>query len=366
MGAFDKEKNRLILIAVSITLLVVILVVFCCNFSANKKSETDSKKEQIVATVGDMKVKEAEFRFFSTILMLEEEETVKNFYSKSDISAKDELKKYTSDFTKEYMIRVLEAKSAGVTLTEDEKAVVAGQIADDYEAVTKTENSDMTEEEFYKYYYGISKADYTKFWENWYLIDKHTKACEANADVSEESQRMAFEEYYDVLFTYHASVIPFVIDSTNTAETQKQNAEAALTRLEGGENFDAIFKEYNTQGNQAPLSGETKIHPADKDKYSDVYDWLRVNPTGNAGIVETQYAIYVVRLDEISDFDTLLNSETMLKWTRSFMANKQLEDILSSEKYKYVIDEKVYNAIDLSDVVDMAFEYWGNIWENEK
>lgn len=366
MGAFDKEKNRLILIAVSITLLVVILVVFCCNFSANKKSETDSKKEQIVATVGDMKVKEAEFRFFSTILMLEEEETVKNFYSKSDISAKDELKKYTSDFTKEYMIRVLEAKSAGVTLTEDEKAVVASQIADDYETVTKTENSDMTEEEFYKYYYGISKADYTKFWENWYLIDKHTKACEANADVSEESQRMAFEEYYDVLFTYHVSVIPFVIDSTNTAETQKQNAEAALTRLENGENFDAIFKEYNTQGNQAPLSGETKIHPADKDKYSDVYDWLRVNPTGNAGIVETQYAIYVVRLDDISDFDTLLNSETMLKWTRSFMANKQLEDILSSEKYKYVTDEKVYNAIDLSDVVDMAFEYWGNIWENEK
>lgn len=366
MGAFDKEKNRLILIAVSITLLVVILVVFCCNFSANKKSETDSKKEQIVATVGDMKVKEAEFRFFSTILMLEEEETVKNFYSKSDISAKDELKKYTSDFTKEYMIRVLEAKSAGVTLTQDEKAVVAGQIADDYETVTKTENSDMTEEEFYKYYYGISKSDYIKFWENWYLIDKYTKACEANADVSEESQRMAFEEYYDVLFTYHASVIPFVIDSTNTAETQKQNAEAALTRLEGGENFDAIFKEYNTQGNQAPLSGETKIHPADKDKYSDVYDWLRVNPTGNAGIVETQYAIYVVRLDEISDFDTLLNSETMLKWTRSFMANKQLEDILSSEKYKYVIDEKVYNAIDLSDVVDMAFEFWGNIWENEK
>ena len=366
MGAFDKEKNRLILIAVSITLLVVILVVFCCNFSANKKSETDSKKEQIVATVGDMKVKEAEFRFFSTILMLEEEETVKNFYSKSDISAKDELKKYTSDFTKEYMIRVLEAKSAGVTLTEDEKAVVAGQIADDYETVTKTENSDMTEEEFYKYYYGISKSDYTKFWENWYLIDKHTKACEANADVSEESQRMAFEEYYDVLFTYHASVIPFVIDSTNTAETQKQNAEAALMRLEGGENFDAIFKEYNTQGNQAPLSGETKIHPADKDKYSDVYDWLRVNPTGNAGIVETQYAIYVVRLDEISDFDTLLNSETMLKWTRSFMANKQLEDILSSEKYKYVIDEKVYNAIDLSDIVDMAFEYWRNIWENKK
>lgn len=366
MGAFDKEKNRLVLISVSITLLVVILVVFCCNFSANKKSETDSKKEQIVATVGDMKVKEAEFRFFSTILMLEEEETVKNFYSKSDISAKDELKKYTSDFTKEYMIRVLESKNAGLTLTEEEKAIVAGQISDDYEAVTKHENTDMTEEEFYKYYYGISKADYTKFWENWYLIDKHTKMCEANADISEESQRMTFEEYYDILFTYHASVIPFIIDNTNTAEVQKQKAENALARLKNGENFTTVFNEYCTETNQIPLSGEIKIHPADKDKYSDVYDWLRVNPKGNAGIVETQYAVYVVRLDDISDFDTLLNSEIMLKWTRSFVANKQLEDLLNSEKYKYVTDEKVYNAIDLSDVVDMAFEYWKNIWENEK
>ena len=366
MGAFDKEKNRLVLISVSITLLVVILVVFCCNFSANKKSETDSKKEQIVATVGDMKVKEAEFRFFSTILMLEEEETVKNFYSKSDISAKDELKKYTSDFTKEYMIRVLESKNAGLTLTEEEKAIVADQISDDYEAVTKHENTDMTEEEFYKYYYGISKADYTKFWENWYLIDKHTKICEANADISEESQRMAFEEYYDILFTYHASVIPFVIDNTNTAEDQKQKAENALARLKNGENFTTVFNEYCTETNQIPLSGEIKIHPADKDEYSDVYDWLRVNPKGNAGIVETQYAVYVVRLDDISDFDTLLNSEIMLKWTRSFVANKQLEDLLNSEKYKYVTDEKVYNAIDLSDVVDMAFEYWKNIWENEK
>lgn len=372
MNIFEKEKNRLILLSVVIALILSILVIFCSNCSANKKNQSDSKHEQVVATVSDslsnekMEVKEAEFRFFASILMLEQEETVKNLYSRSDISAKDELKKYTADFTKEYMIRVIEAKNAGVTLTEEEKATVAKQISDDYETVKKAENTDMTEAEFYTYYYGISKDDYKKFWENWYLIDKHTNVCQEKADVSEESQRMAFEEYYDSLFTYHASVIPFVIDNTNTAEMQKQKAEAALVRLKNGEDFNSLLKEYCTDETLLSLGGETKFYPASKDKYADVYDWLRVNPIGNMGVVESNYAIYVIRLDGISDFEALLNTDTMLEWTKFFVANKQLEDVLKSNKYEYVMDEKFYNSIDLSDVVDKGFKYWGSIWENEK
>lgn len=372
MNILEKERNRLILLSVVIALLLIILVVFCSNCSADKKSQSDSKQEQVVAIIkedssGDeMKVKEAEFRFFANILMLEQEETVKNLYSRSDISAKDELKKYTTDFTKEYMIRVLEAKNAGVILTEEEKAAVAKQISDDYETVKKTENADMAEDEFYKYYYGISKADYVKFWENWSLIDKYTKICQEKADISEESQRMAFEEYYDFLFTYHASVIPFIIDNTNTAEVQKQKAEAALVRIKNGEDFNTILKEYCTDETLLSLGGKTEFYPSNKDKYADVYDWLRVNPIGNLGVVESNYAIYVIRLDGISDFETLLNTDTMLNWTRTFIANKQLEDVLSSEKYEYITEEKIYGAIDLSDIVDRAFEYWGNIWENEK
>ena len=63
--------------------------------------------------------------------------------------------------------------------------------------------------------------------------------------------------------------------------------------------------------------------------------------------------------------DRLKDSETMLQWTRTFRVNKELNELLNSDKYYYAVDQEVYDALDLSDILNEAYEYWKTVWENE-
>ena len=55
----------------------------------------------------------------------------------------------------------------------------------------------------------------------------------------------------------------------------------------------------------------------------------------------------------------------MLQWTRTFRVNKELNELLNSDKYYYAVDQEVYDALDLSDILNEAYEYWKTVWENE-
>lgn len=362
MDSNNKLKQYIRII--SVCMICVIIFIFCLSacLSSGKKEKADLTDQRIVAQIENMTVTEAEFRFFANMLVIENEDMVKELYSTTDISPSDELKKNTSNFAKEYMIRVLEATKNGVSLTAEEKDTVAKQIEQDFSAIKEEEN--ISEEEFFEKYYNLTKEQYVKFWENWSLIDKYTEVCKQNADVSKASQEAAFDEYYDYLYTYNASVIPFVITTENTAEVQKQQAAMVLERLNNGEDFVKLLNEFSNDEALLKTDGVTKFYPANKDDYAEVYDWLRVNPVGSVGIVESQYAVYLVRLDSITDFEALCDSETMIKWTRMFVADKNLKDLLESDKYEYKLNDEVYSSLDLSDIVDTAFEYWSGVWEN--
>lgn len=81
--------------------------------------------------------------------------------------------------------------------------------------------------------------------------------------------------------------------------------------------------------------------------------------------MQTDTVVYVIRLDSVTDFDQLKDSETMLQWTRTFRVNKELNELLNSDKYYYAVDQEVYDALDLSDILNEAYEYWKTVWENE-
>ena len=95
-------------------------------------------------------------------------------YTNPSLSDKDEIKKYTSNFTKEYIIRVLEAQAAGVTVTAEEAAQLEEQFEKDYENAKSVDGKTLDKEEFYKYSYGITEDEYKEFWRNWFLVDKYT------------------------------------------------------------------------------------------------------------------------------------------------------------------------------------------------
>ncbi len=361
-------KMRLNVILLSCVLLIMIIVVVCMSafISGRSKDRSDAEEKRVIAHIGDFKVTENQFRFFARIILNQEEDTVKLLYTSPTLSDKDEIKKYTSDFTKEYIVRVLEAENAGVTLTDDEKKELETHFESDYESAADIDGRKLDKEEFYRYYYGISEQEYKEFWENWYKIDKYNDICLNNADISEESQQKAFGEYYDYLYTYNTSVIPLFVDAEHTKEALTQTANSILGQYNNGESFDKLLRENCTDSGLLESDGEMKFYPANKNEYPEVYDWLRSAAAGNAGVVQTDTVVYVIRLDGITDFEQLKGTDSMIEWTRTFCVNRDLTQLLASDKYKYEVDSALYDALDMSDILSDSYEYWTSVWENEQ
>lgn len=364
MGSYDKIRHNVILISCCIVIAIAAIVFISVFISAgNEEKKSESK---IIAQIDKFTINEDEFKFFSRIILNQEEETVKNLYTAINLSAKDEIKKYTSNFAHEYMVRVLEAEKEDIKLTADEKAQLEKQFETDYETAKNVDGKILSKEEFYKYFYGITEKEYKKFWTNWYIIDKHTVQNEQKADVTETMQEMAFREYYDFLHTYNVSMIVLKIDSENTKEAQVEKANTIVSSLNSGTAFDTLFNENNTDESLAKDKGEVLFYPSQKYTYGEVYDWLRISNVGDTGAVATDMAVYVLKLNKITDFETLKNTDTMIKWTRTFSVNMKLNEIMQSDKYNYKVNSDLYNKIDLSEELKEAYEYWTSVWENDK
>lgn len=363
MSAYNKLRKNVIVLSCCILLVIVAFVCVSAFLSGKKKEKNDAAENRTIASIGDFAITENQFRFFARIILNQEEDTVKTLYTSASLSDKDEIKKYTSNFTKEYIIRVCEAKAAGITITGEESAQLETQFESDYESAKTVDGKTLDKEEFYKYYYGISEAEYKEFWKNWFIIDKYTRVCEQNADIGEPAQQQAFEEYYDYLFSYNTSVIPLYIDSTNTKEIQTEKANTILASLNEGADFLGLLKQNSTDEELIKANGAMKFYPVNKHEFSEVYDWLRSSAPGSTGAIQTDTVIYIIRLDSITDFEQLKNTDTMIQWTRTFGVNKDLSELLNSDKYHYEVVTAVYDALDLSDILKEAYDYWKTVWE---
>ena len=122
MSEYNKLRKNVILLSCCILIIIVTAVCVSAFLSGRKKEKDESAENRTVAFVGDFKISENQFRFFARIILNQEEDTVRMLYTNPSLSDKDEIKKYTSNFTKEYIIRVLEAQAAGITVTEEEAA----------------------------------------------------------------------------------------------------------------------------------------------------------------------------------------------------------------------------------------------------
>lgn len=365
MGENNKIRKNVVLLSCCMLILVVTVVLICVYMSDKAKKNHEAAENVTILSVGDQKLSENMFKFFARIILAQEEDTVRTLYTSSNLSDKDELKKYTANFAKEYIIRVAEAKAAGITLTEEELKQIEQQFESDYENTKDANGKTLDKEEFYRYYQGITEKEYKDFWKNWYIIDKYTNACEQKADISEEVQKKAFEEYYDYLYSYNTTVIPLYVDSSNSKEAQVEKANALLTSVNQGADMAELLKQNCTDETFLKTNGAVKFYPANKYTYSEVYDWLRSSDVGSTGVVQTDTIIYVIRLDSITDFEQLKNTDTMIQWTRTFGVNTDLSALLNSDKYKYEVNQKVYDACDLSAILQDAYTYWKTIWEKD-
>lgn len=358
-----KRKKKIITITSVVVILIAVitlLIVYFANSSLVLSDIFTGLRGKTIMTVNGYKVPENEFRFFCS-LVLEDEDLVYHYKDEDDFD--DIVKTEAKQFITEYLCRLSEAKKNGFKLTKAEETKLIEEIEKQHEKYKK-ETGMKSEREFYNFFYGISKKQFIEFRKNWAIIDKYNTAQEKAADVSLENQHKAYEKYKDFLYSKKTMILVRNIEKLDDEELEKEMA--LINRLYNdildGEDMYSLIKGYGQDESVLQSEGVVMINSAYKDTYPELYEWSQDAKVDDVDIVETEDFVYIVKCIEIVDFDSLKNTDEMKDWTRFYVVNQNIEELMKSDKYKVKVNDKNYKNLDISDLTEEALDYFDTVW----
>lgn len=348
-----KKRRSLFFIAI-----IMILCLFVGSCSGVEKGE-------VIITVEGEKIHENMFAFFCNLLLNQDESLAMNLYTK-EIDASD-VKEAGLNFAKEYYFRLNEAREKGIELTKEEKDELNEQFATDYESYKMIDGKAMDKDEFYDYYYGLTEKQYKEFWNNWALVEKYTAQLEKEIVVTDEMKEQAYELYYDYLHTYNLTMLTLDTSKMTEFEKQAEHEFAAQIKaaIESGEKFETYVEKYCDDEALKEAKGDIDYFPSFQYNYPELHKKVTGMKVGDVEIAVDNDIIYIFRLESVEGYEELKNSDLLNDWAIIYQSNKIIEELLSSNKYSFEVDEEVYEKCDISSVITEAMIYWQSIWASE-
>lgn len=337
------------------TLLVVVLTLFLTGLTRHKVD-----KGAVVVTIDGTKIYENQFMFFASLLLEQEDAAYHYTENTTATQVSETLMNETLNFAKEYIYRLREAKKAGITLTKDDLNDLKKTFENEYEDRKKVGTRILKGDAFYDYYYGLTKKQYTQFWKDWAIIEKYNTHCGETADISLSNQERAYEEYKDYLKGCNATVLSISLQGldSETMTTKRQLANELADSIRAGNDMAELIKKHCDDETLVENSGAVNITKAVGAVYTELYDWTLEAKVGDLAVIETKDALYIIRAESFTDFNTLKDTDTMKEWTRFFAVNEQTATLLNSKKYQVDINTEVYAEIDLSVMIESAMKQW--------
>jgi len=362
--AQGNNKRKIILISCAGVLLLaaaVTLVIILAGRKASKNSTYKVDKGKVVVTIDGTDIYENQFRFFST-LVLNQQSVAEALLTGDNVDENATVKNSTLSFAKEYIYRLREAAVQDITLTDAEREEVLSSISSEYEQYKTVGDQVYEGDAFYDYYYGLTEAQYTGFWLDWALIEKYNDACEAAVELTEANQQAAYETFKANLSGHYCTVISRSLEGLSEEETEVQLTllRELKEQVENGSDMGELSARHSDDEALAESKGVVLINPASAELFPEVYDFTETAAIGELGTVVSHTTAYLIRIDSLCDFSTLVNTETMYTWTRLYVVEKEVDELLASGKYAVKLNDSVYNALDLTPVIDTALEQWKN------
>ncbi|MBO4326561.1 MAG: peptidylprolyl isomerase [Clostridia bacterium] len=360
-GNTGNNKRKLIFIAACGAVLVVLIAlisVFIIGCSAkNKKSGVD--KGKAVMTVDGTVIYENQFRFFAS-LVLNQENTVYTLLTEDNIDANATVKNSVVNFAKEYIFRLRECGSAGLSLTEEEKNQVLDSIKNEYEQFKTVDGKTYEGDSFYEYYYGLTEDQYTGFWLDWALIEKYNTLAEDQADVSEENQRAAYDFFETYLYGREITVISLSLKgkSEDGKTIVLTLARELKEQIENGADMTGLVRKHCDDEALKETEGKVTVTSIMNEYFPELYDWSINAPEGTVEVIVSDEAVYVAKAGPEQNYESMKNSELMLEWTRMYVVDRQIDELVNSGKYSFSINDGVYNTIDLSEMIENSLKSW--------
>ena len=324
------------------------------------------EKGATVVTIGGVEFSENLFRFVCSMLLSEDEDLAYQIYTSEDLNAQTLVKQAAVDYLTEYVYQYKEAVGAGIRLTQEDQKNLENSVRKEYNEYKTVNGKELSEAEFYNYYYGLTKDQFMNFWENNLLVRKYNERCQANADTGTENQRMAYEEFEDYLHTYRCTVIMLKLEGLSEEKAAEKKALAGEYKaaVESGVSMESLVKKWCEVETVKENDGIIDVSVFHKENYPELYDWVTEAQSGIVEVIESGGYLLVARYEKENTLETLLGTEELIAWTKLFVVQRDLLSLIQSEKYAVFVNETVYAACDIGKVITDAISYWGYYWSS--
>ena len=303
-------------------------------------------KPKDIVTIDNIKVNATEFQYYYSQNLSEalqskdpsmDEQTFLNSNYGSG-TVRDSIKEQT--LSQVVQIQVLLLKAGKDKFKVSGKEVNEAWQAFEDNLKSNAVSNEMTLQEFTKAALGISLSSTEKYYKEYVKSQKYMEAKTEEVAIDKE-ELSTF--YNDNKANLDRAVIRHILvscaegsEDTVVAE-KKKLAEDILEKVNKGEDFAALAKEYSEDPGSKDNGGMYEIQPNGQ-MVAEFEDWTFSHKAGDTGIVQTTYGFHVMKLDSI--FDTLESQTKEIE--AAYKSNKyqtMLQEVLSGSEYKIEVQE---------------------------
>lgn len=362
-----KKMKRLAVLLTSalVVVLALLVLVLVLNFGGKEKEQGPVVTiGETVLTIDGRKIPENEFLFLCSLVLEDESVVHANYQERKEVFT-ETVKEEAVLLAQEYVCRLHEAQKSGLTLTAEEETDLENELKTTYREMVESLNSSMNEEQFYAYFYGLTKAQFVQFKKDWALIEKFDAAKQAKVDVNESNQQAAFDLYQDLLAGRECTVIVLSLeDLAEEKQAEKKDlAQDLLEWIQNGTDMLSLVKTYGDDKDLSEAGGKIKITGAFASYFPELYAWSETAEAGALSVVESDEAVYVVRCEKVVGFAELKDSEELLYWTRFHVVNQEMEAKMAGSRYQVQKVDVLYKGCDISTLCSESITYWTAYWE---
>lgn len=355
----QRERN-ITRIIITVAILLIVAIVYYLIDSA-----------RYVATVDKHRISKSLYQFFlqQQLSSTENEEGLTTQQEKDKFwttvsdgqDPYETAKREALNYSKEFMIQYIKAKEMGLKIDSTIKEKTASMITSVKGELTDKqfkETYKTTVTELQKIYeiFSVIENYKSKYLEEQFKPDAYTEE-QIEAEYNENSKQydMADISYVTLLKTDETGA---ELSEEEIAE-KKGKAEEVLSKIQQGESMDKLIAEYTEEivpssetESEPKVPGKASITYSQNAMYQyylewEVLEWVFTNRPGDYKIIEGSYFIYVVKIEDKTEFDDV---KEMVKSSMEYYAgeefyNSAIESWGLEAKYNIIKNELVYDSI---------------------
>lgn len=161
----------------------------------------------------------------------------------------------------------------------------------------------MSLQEYSKAAFGLSINKVEKTHKDLIRSQKYMESKIDEITVDEAQLREFYDKYknqFDSAVVRHILVTCAEEEKDDVIAEKKNIAEGILERVNKGEDFSELAKEFSEDPGSKDNGGKYEIKPSDS-MVPEFIDWTFSHKAGDTGIIKTTYGFHIMKLDEISN-----------------------------------------------------------------